>query len=240
MNPLAKDFAFWTELYAGDDCFLWACNKAYADMSRTLTFRDVPKNDSHAEAKRVEALRKNLRDCGTAVIRERLTQLCGDFRQWHEETCTLLKDIYGDTTLVVRDGTARTEIPARMTHGQAQKWLNMSLKYLWLADRLDMITVKDVSDILRSRQQDFHVPLDSYILRYIAKKDKSRACPFPADNGLNGSFEEFRDILDSSWSHLEDTESYYKLQKHLATAVGDRPPLEWELEHWHKALRYYG
>lgn len=46
------------------------------------------------------------------------------------------------------------------TIGQAQKWVNMTLKYLWLLDALpDNIDKKDL-----------HVPIDSYIIKIAYRK----------------------------------------------------------------------
>ena len=42
-----------------------------------------------------------------------------------------------------------------ITNGNAQKWLNMALKYLWLLGDLP----NDIKD------ERFHAPIDSYILQ---------------------------------------------------------------------------
>ena len=39
---------------------------------------------------------------------------------------------------------------------------------------------------------------------------------------------------------IDEVDEYYDYQKKLADAVANTSPLEWELIHWHKALKYYG
>ncbi len=236
------DIAFWTGYYGdGEDYFSWASNKAYLDMNRTMTFKDIPKNGSQSEKNRVDADRKAWRDKGTIVIRESFRRLDGDFEEWHKVTCNKIIDIYGVDKLVMREGNARTDRPSKLTYGQAQKWLNMTLKYLWLLDRLDIIDNEKDSSTIREFQSYFHVPLDSYVLRYITKQDKNKKCPFSSenDNGLRDEYS-FEGLWGSTWSQIDDVDKYYELQQRISLAVGEKTPLEWELEHWHKALKYYG
>ncbi|MEI3122628.1 MAG: hypothetical protein V8S81_02275 [Oscillospiraceae bacterium] len=47
------------------------------------------------------------------------------------------------------------------TYGHAQKWVNMTLKYLWLLDRLpEILTAKSL-----------HMPIDSFILEKLQKEN---------------------------------------------------------------------
>ena len=40
-NGNKLDFQFWTGFYDDNNCFEWASNKAYRDMNRTMTFKEV-------------------------------------------------------------------------------------------------------------------------------------------------------------------------------------------------------
>ena len=246
-EKMGHDFAFWTGFYPDDcsesfDAFAWASERAYLDMNRTMTFRDVPQNSSKAELDRVEGPRRKRRSQGTDIIRQQFRRMYDPFNDWHRETCHLIIGLYGDDFLVKRTGKAWGE-PDCLTYGQAQKWLNMTLKYLWLLHRLGTLPGEDGKMIDRFGSQ-FHVPLDSYILRYISRQNKSRKEPFAdhCNNGLDPavSFREEWSNFGSTWSQISDPEGYYNLQNKLAQAAKDRNPLEWELVHWHLALKYYG
>ena len=241
---LRPDLYFWTGFYNDEDCFSWASSKAYLDMNRTLTFRDIPKNDSQKEINRVNAQRKAWMDQGTEIIKQEMSTPAADFHAWHKGVCRKLIALYAMDKLVSREHNKRTEQPAGLTYGQAQKWLNMTLKYLWLLHRLHLITDEATARFIRTHEKSFHVPLDSYILRYVAKQDKSKTDRFVPEhnNGLDPEidFSDFWDLFGSAWSRIDQEDAYDKYQLALANALTDMSPLEWELIHWHKALKYYG
>lgn len=237
-NKMTKDdLAFWIGFYDDDtndsyDYFTWASNKAYLDMNRTLTFSKTSDNEKDSTAERA-----GWRDQGTAIIRNAFRHLDGDFVLWHHQVCDQLIAFYRETdSLVIRGCNTATSL----TFGQAQKWLNMALKYLWLLNRAGILSDAD-SAIVDRYEHEFHVPLDSYILRYVAKKDKSKKCPFTLDNGLKDCFDEEWNDFGGEWSKINHPEKYYAYQQKLQKAIsGSQSSLEWELYHWHKALKYYG
>ena len=241
-NKYHADISFWTGFYNDEDCFSWASNKAYLDMACTMTFKDLPKDDSQKEKKRIDALRKRWRDAGTEVIKEGFRSVPTEFSHWHKTICENLIKIYEKDKLVKKEKNKRTDQSAELTYGQAQKWLNMTLKYLWLLDRLELIDDADISSFIRTHAKSFHVPFDSYILRYIAKQDKSKNDTFASSNNneLNADFHDYWELFGSAWSHIDNADEYYEYQKKLADAITDTSPLEWELVHWHKAVKYYG
>lgn len=243
-DRLHADFSFWTGFYCDEDCFAWASNKAYLDMNRTLTFREIPGNKSQKETARIDALRKAWRDKGTDIIKAHSRFFAVEFTDWHKSVCRELIDHYGDDKLVEKKNNQRTEHPAKLTYGQAQKWLNMTLKYLWLLNRLHLIDDENTVAFIDTYEKSFHVPLDSYILRYVARQDKSSRNKFSPsnDNGLepNTDFTKYWNQFSSAWSHIDDQDAYYQYQQKLKEAIPNGSPLEWELIHWHKALKYYG
>ena len=193
MNKLTNDICFWTGFYGDEDCCSWASNKAYLDMNRTMTFKDIPKNDSQKEKDRVDKPRKEWRDKVTEAIRNGFSNQTDDFEGWHRDICTELIKVYGNERLVLRDGKKRTT-STELTYGQAQKWVNMTLKYLWLLNRLNLITDPNISTFIKKHEKSFHVPLDSYILKYVARRDKSRKDKFDSrNNGL-------KDDLSKYWN----------------------------------------
>ena len=141
--------------------------------------------------------------------------------------------LYSKDKLVKKEKNKRTNQATELTYGQAQKWLNMMLKYLWLLYRLDMINDECLKLFIKQYHKEFHVPLDSYILRYVAKA-KKRNKVFP-DSKLKKAIE-----FKEAWSSINDYEWYSEYQRDLKNnIVGYDSALEWELEHWQKALDHY-
>ncbi len=244
-DMLNADISFWTGFYGDEDCFTWASNKAYLDMNRTLTFKENPKNDSQKEKNRIDELRRTWRDDVTEIIRKHCRNLPEDFNKFHRSLCKKLIDYYSNDKLVIKKKNKRTDQPAELTYGQAQKWVNMTLKYLWLLYRFELIKDDRAVAFIEKHQNSFHVPLDSYILRYVAKQDKNKKEDFSSsitDNGLkaNTDFNEYWKSFGSAWSHIDAPDIYYEYQENLANAILKGSPLEWELNHWHKAIKYYG
>ena len=247
---LTNDISFWTGFYQ-DDPITWASNKAYLDMNRTMTFREGDSGKTEKVKRKIQKKRNRWRDGVTCtIICKRINELenCNDFDQWHKETCKRMISFYSDTKdengqsiLVSRKKNKRTDKETTLSVGQAQKWLNMTLKYLWLLDRLGLLE-DDLSSFVRKYQSFFHVPLDSYIIRYIKRESKQkRNKDFPEYNGLNNSYS-IDGFSGSEWSKINCYEKYKKYQIEIRKDLSKRNmiPLQWELEHWHKALIYYG
>lgn len=225
------DIHFWVGFYGDTDCCDWASKKAYLDMNRTMTF---PRDDSKDE-KTIKKERQELVDKGTKIIRDRLGCLTEEFDSWHGKTCDRLIECYGGK---LQD--RKTKESTSLTYGQAQKWLNMTLKYLWLLDRVGFIADDDIHQFIQKNGDLFHVPLDSYILRYAAKQSKKKKESFDLDNGLKGfDCKTHWGDFNSTWSQITEAEKYLEYQQALRSAIQGKTPLEWELEHWHKALGYY-
>ena len=90
-------------------------NRAYRDFNRTLRgFAQHPRS-SEIRSSAGAHLESALSTLNTANV---YTQ--NDFDIWHKELCTELKQLYAGFPFTV---------------GQAQKWVNMSVKYLFILDR---------------------------------------------------------------------------------------------------------
>ncbi len=243
------DISFWTGFYKNDDPITWASEKAYLDMNRTMTFRESDSGKTEKEKRAIQEKRYDYRDKVTNIISDRIAQSkekSDDFDTWHKETCNMIIDYYGKTLddgqliLVCRKGKERSVKGTTLSVGQAQKWLNMTLKYLWLLDRLNLLE-GDSSSFVCKYQFCFHIPLDSYIIRYVKREPKSNKCKdFPEANGLLKPYS-IEGLSGSQWSRIDDYERYLKYQKAIRDDLSSQGklPIEWELEHWHKAVAYY-
>lgn len=79
------------------------------------------------------------------------------------------------------------------TYGQAQKWVNMTLKYLWLFGKCPIA------------EEELDVPLDSYIIHAIVdKKSKNKYGLHMAIDGLKA---------DMPWSILNNMDLYNAIQQ---------------------------
>lgn len=148
------------------DCdLLYKCaNRAYLDLNRTLKFKKVPEENDRELQKQKSSFRKDISE----IIVNRITNLLngepGDYDKWHEETCNIVIDKakeYEQNNWLQKNGD---ENGAKgLYYGQAQKWVNMTIKYMWVTERW-----KDKLDKL---MKDLHIPVDRYILQGVWDED---------------------------------------------------------------------
>lgn len=162
--------------------------RAYLDMNRTLHGMSTL-GEGHSDWKTV-MLR---------VLRDRLTMLPGEhawtqasFDAWHQESVGILKRI-------------SAEHGFSLSVGQAQKWINMSIKYaIALGERRvpGFFRVYDVA----------HVALDSVVLRHLE------------EGGMHS--------LNCAWSRLDDYTRYMECQQWVHDHFPDACSLEVEYRLW--------
>lgn len=105
-------------------------NIANSDEKKTLK-----KHSDEAKIKSSELLFKEIKKLSSVT----------NFDNWHNTLCNEIKEVYGQV---------RHNGQYFFTYGNAQKWVNMSVKYMWLLGLLpDSINEKDL-----------HIPIDSYII----------------------------------------------------------------------------
>ena len=164
--------------------------RAYLDLNRTLhgfaTHHSADDLRKHAR-QRVAELLRNL-EKATVVVSQR------DFDRWHEAACAKLQTLYHDHGFT------------DFSVGQAQKWLNMSLKYVFTLgqDRLPG---------LASLYQFAHIPLDNVFLQ---RAEESLNIPRPC----------------YSWSRLNDYSTYLKYQEAVRDQCSGSAPLAVEFWLW--------
>lgn len=195
MNVLIdKDIVdFLKTIYFGDysDPIKAAGSRAYRDMNRTIRFHSVD-----------EAGRKRLRKEVDSIFEEEIKKVNlrdmksqEEFDFWHYSVCTRIKNIYRKAGI-------------QLTYGQVQKWLNMTIKYLYM---LEAYTFEDIFGWL-------HVPLDNYVFN-IAGDELGVKRPKKA------------------WSKWDDYRGeYFAYQKQLREKIGYEP-LRWEFHYWLKEIQ---
>ncbi len=175
-----------------EDLITAAIDKAYVDMAaHTLK---VFKKDEYNEK---WACRYN----ATRIIREAIekySQNVVTFEEWHKKVIVDIKNQYDD----------------RLQEGQAQKWLNMTIKYIFVLKEIlgeddeRLICVRDF--INHTDEGDYYAPIDSYILKGAKIK------------------------VEKSWSTM-DYEDYEKLR----ISLGEEKDFLWEMESWGEFAKKY-
>ena len=188
-TPSPADQAkFLLRLYfgAGDDALARVIDRAHQDLSRTVHgIGDYPDARPQAIVELANALQHL---SGNAAI---TTQ--DEFDGWHRKTCEALCSAYAAAGY------------ARFTVGQAQKWLNMTLKYVFVFGEAYLPGYAGFYRFC-------HVPIDNILL-------DTRAFA-----GLN-SFKE-------RWSRIVDYEDYLAFQFAVRERFPEWAPLAVEFWAW--------
>lgn len=168
------------------DAYGLSMNRAYLDFCRTLRIGDK----GEAEKAR-EGAEDILRSEAHAILSAGCTRQ-DQYDSWHSSICRKLMDEY-------------EPFGCLLTLGHAQKWVNMTMKYLCV--------FKDAQAI--AMLPYLHAPLDSYIFQ--AAKDLLDLDP-PCH----------------AWSKLSKYQDYLSYQKAIRKASG-KPALVWEFSAWNAA-----
>lgn len=181
-NQLREAFMLNT-LFGSDPNHIQAASRrAYLDMCRTLRLGGVDSEKIYKEA-------TNSLETKVRFILNSPNVTHTEYDQWHQETCNDLCIRY-----------AKYKIPFFI--GQAQKWLNMTMKYLYIRNNDGAVQLLPL----------LHVPLDQYVFTAAARE---LGIP-PAG---------------SAWSKINSYEQYLHYQEEIHSRVCV-PPLLWEMEAW--------
>ncbi|MCI9448922.1 MAG: hypothetical protein HFE30_01550 [Clostridiales bacterium] len=168
----------------GDDIYERSSNRAYLDLCRTLRLNGVDMT-----AHRI-AVTNMLREQIISLLASSVDQVSYD--TWHKDTCGEIVEYF-------------SSLDIGFTYGHAQKWVNMTMKYLYI---LDEANFSDVFDFL-------HIPIDSLIIDL-------------ATSELSVSKPKF------AWSKIPDYDTYFSYQTKLRDSIKDISPMRWEMKAWIK------
>lgn len=181
-----------------------AINRGYRDAaSHVLSFTD---------GKAKQQARKN----GTVIIAEAIEKLkkgSFDYDVWH-------KKLVGD--LEAEYEKYEYKHGYSFTCGIAQKWVNMTMKYMYILyfyQKKCGVVASDYQlwygETVEKYLPSFHVPVDSYIIK-ASKKDFRVVAPW------------------GSWSRMESYPEYFEFQKAIREGTKNRgvSPIEWEGSAW--------
>lgn len=205
--------------------------RAYLDLARTVKYRY---SSSELEEMKSKKSSKEDKDKATNFIdskNELIKNICknilspietkegeisfknSNFDDWHKAKCREIINFMNNSI----DKSNTNILKKDFTIGQAQKWVNITLKYLWLLNALPTGV----------KPEYLHVPIDSYIIE-IAYDNKNKF-----ENAL-GLLEE---KPEESWSELYKYEEYFKIQEAIRKAIktnttNETIPIKWESLAW--------
>lgn len=167
---------------AEENPYITASIRAYRDLCRTLRFH----GGSGLE------YRKYIDN----LLKTRITNLIftgitsqKQYGDWHHALCDEMVTYYKTTEV-------------EFNIGHAQKWINMTFKYLYIHGGVD---ISGVFDFL-------HIPLDIYVFSAV---EAELLIPRPCNY----------------WSKITDYTVYLAYQKQVRKKI-DIPPLRWKFSHW--------
>ncbi len=199
-----------SELLTDSDKVILACiKKAYRDMCRTITFTyaqdKIPHDKKEDYLKKKAEWKKNVEDLivkGLSGLSEYKDQEY--FDSWHKSLCN---DI-----IKLQDNKVLKE---KLTVGQAQKWVNMSIKYLYLLGR-NVASPKVL-----------HIPVDDFIIHAAAVSKESNIGDKVDVKGLGVKGDDVK-----PWSKIRDYEIYKKYQDTLRENYNPGNLVDWEEKAW--------
>lgn len=175
-----------------------------------------------------------------------------DYKSWHEHVCKeiLTEGIYK------KDHVAYKENDREFSYGIAQKLVNMAIKYLAVlytvmidigTDKVNRDYIKFYEENLKKYEQNFHVPIDGYILEGVWNPDENHEfnsddkakileCVVTEGKKYSGKFSSDK---VKAWSKWDDKNNYEPFQTELMDKIKkvDENPLDWESETWIKIAK---
>lgn len=229
-----------------DDRVKAAIIRAYSDATMEGAYNTLFKGKEETLRKKSESAKRK----GGELILNEIKKFFRDgsssndnYDGWHDKLCKGLEEEYKNVT----DGKTKF-----FTYGNAQKWVNMTIKYLCLIDALSdgFIYHKRLCKF----QSKFHIPVDSYIIKAVWNQPDVDI-PLKEDIYQNitkdrKTCEERKDAIDgfrdnkknynpqnyvkawSTWDGGKESE-YNRFQKKIRGIAGSSP-LDWENETWIK------
>lgn len=190
-----------------------AVRRAYRDFSRTiikdqivLELPEEEKNDDDYDKRhgsKGKAVRKIV-----CAIDKRYTK---EYAKWNEDLSVVTKYELNDYDKW-HENLCNEIVEERYTYGQAQKWVNMTMKYLLILNYKPVETIID----------KLHIPLDSIII----EKALDPKHPLVKKDTLGKNF---------SWSRIIDYNHYMKIQEDLKSSLSNRIPILWEFNTWNES-----
>lgn len=214
-----------------------AIERAYADATNEGAYNTRLYDDMQDPTKEAKQERKTVSDGVREQAAECIVELINmlpsierqdAFDAQHTKTCEALVTKFNEAL-----GSQK------FTYGNAQKWVNMTIKYLYLIDgvRHDYGKTLSIHEGIDKCQKWFHVPVDSYIMQAIyrdielPRREQGR----PQDIVKKRTFQtaQSKDLLPwSQWEQEHYGVVYQKIRTYAQKGDVNLCPLIWENSAW--------
>lgn len=213
-----------------DDCIKAAIKKAYEDATNQGAFNAIVDN----QVERIKEARKNGSDVMYSGMKGLFSATPEEFDRKHQELCHALVEMF--CGIKAKDGSEA------FTYGNAQKWVNMTLKNLYVMCGIISLFqdkgkgMEELCENFKMQAPCFHVPVDSYILEKVwpQGKGKEDSSWLPGvrllKSGLCGKYTPEKMTAWSKWGP-EDYDSFRKFIKTYVKEQG-KTELDWEGPAW--------
>ncbi len=218
-----------------------ACiSRAYRDVCRKLSFSKPIKGETLRNAllkekkKRFSPADGNDDAKTVSLIRSHIDVLLKDifsdqdsFDSWHKCACECLKSLAnelneekgkekGNTVKLFEEDSRE---PIRFTIGHAQKWINMTLKYMLIMGLWD--------NELCGKIKFFHIPIDGYIMD-AAAVNEGELINLDVNNTCGLGLKK----PDKYWYKMDEYTDYLDYQKKVREKCVPDYPVWWESKAW--------
>lgn len=187
-----------------DNAIKKCCDRAYLDLCRTIHFKEEYKENFNYKLEFKNSVCEIIKS--TIKLIEKFDFINSEFEDfkncWHYEACNKIIE-------------SAEKFTDDFHYGQAQKWLNMALKYL---------TVLGCCNEVNQHFEDLQIPVDSYIMEAASEKFSIK---LPIENSENKHTYYYNSKSWSKW----DAEEYFNFQKNVMGKI-DKEPLIWETYAW--------
>ena len=191
-----------------NDIIYGAIDRAYRDM---MSCRKplVPEKEKKAKEKSTLKKRFSASDSLYCAIEGFLSGEVSNYGRWHKDVCDKLREEYNTPPGKVF-----------LTYGQAQKWINMTIKYIYyiFTEAREFLPEKWKDEkfkmVLISFKDEYHMPIDSYILNKMADRNINYIDP------------------KEVWSNIDSYKDYCDYQTNIGDQLQESSRLEWEMKEW--------
>ena len=235
-HKIAIEFLLWSYFkLAADsnkDKIIEKCvSRAYSDATNQGAYNAIRDKEADLGVSYHEELKKHI--LSSSAI--------GNYDKWHKAICDEMTECYKTVKM------KSSQDNSAFTYGNAQKWLNMTIKYLFIVNSvMEMLGAAEDEDFrdfykrkFKGFEGCFHVPIDSYIIESLwdekAKVDEtSEWLSLKEGKTLkNDTLGAYSTDKYTVWSQF-DAGDYKKVKEHIADKIAEEgvSPMRWENEKW--------
>lgn len=210
-------------------------HKAIVDATNQGAFNaQIPKEETKVKTKAQiakDACIDGLYDDITYVVKNPGWESQDSFDDWHNKICKKIQTKYFANV-------QKYEEKEIFTFGNAQKILNMTLKYLYILSSIEGVKfdddLKNLLEKIKSCAGYFHIPIDSYIIDELWSDKPSITLPIKGSQiNREHSYKQPSSYV-VGWSTWNEKQ-YNSLIKTIQ--FDGQSKLDWESEHWIRAAK---